>query len=172
MEYSSRHYPNWNPLSICMVHMRTAGSTPVQEVAFGMANAIAYIERMLARGLNIDFFASKLSIIIGGYMGLFEEVAKIRAVKRIWARLLKERFGARDARSMMARIQAFTGGYPLTAQQPMNNIVRVTLEHLACVLGGAQLMGTTSYDEALAIPRKKRSAWPSGPSRLSPRRPA
>jgi methylmalonyl-CoA mutase N-terminal domain/subunit len=110
---------------------------------------------MLARGLDIDFFAPKLSFIIGGYLGLFEEVAKIRAVKRIWARLLKERYGAKDAKSMMARIQAFTGGYPLTAQQPMNNIVRVTLEHLACVLGGAQLMGTTSYDEALAIPTEE-----------------
>lgn len=155
MEYCILNYPNWNPLSICMVHIRTAGSTPVQEVAFGIANAIVYIERILERGLDIDLLAPKLSIIIGGYMGLFEEAAKFRATRRIWARLMKERFGAKDAKSMMARLSAFTGGYPLTAQQPANNIVRVTLEHLACVLGGAQLMGTTCYDEALAIPTEE-----------------
>ena len=155
MEYCILNYPNWNPLSICMVHIRTSGSTPVQEVAFGMASAILYIERILERGLDIDLLAPKLGIIIGGYMGLFEEVAKFRATRRIWARLMKERFGSKDAKSMMARLSAFTGGYPLTAQQPANNIVRVTLEHLACVLGGAQLMGTTSYDEALAIPTKE-----------------
>jgi methylmalonyl-CoA mutase N-terminal domain/subunit len=144
--------PRWNAISISGYHMREAGSTAVQEVAFTFANAIAYVEAARAAGLAVDEFAPQLSFFFNAHNNLLEEVAKFRAARRLWARLMRERFGARDPRSAMLRFHAQTAGSMLTAQQPENNIVRVAVQALAAVLGGCQSLHTNSMDEALALP--------------------
>jgi methylmalonyl-CoA mutase N-terminal domain/subunit len=152
IEYCARHLPRWNFINICGYHMREAGSTLVQEVAFALANAITYIEACLARGLAIDAFAPRLAFNFASTCQFFEEAAKFRAARRLWARLLRERFGARDAKSWMWRTGAGSAGSTLTAQQPENNIVRVALQALGAILGGVQSFHTAAYDEALALP--------------------
>ncbi len=144
--------PRWNTISISGYHMREAGATAVQEVAFTFANAIAYVEAALAAGLRVDEFAPQLSFFFNAHNNLLEEVAKFRAARRLWGRLMRERFGARDPRSAMLRFHAQTAGSMLTAQQPENNIVRVAVQALAAILGGCQSLHTNSMDEALALP--------------------
>jgi len=144
--------PRWNPISISGYHMREAGCDAVQEVAFTLADGIAYVEAALAAGLGIDTFAPRLSFFFNAHAHLLEEVAKFRAARRLWARLMRERFGARDPRSQMLRFHAQTAGSTLTAEQPWNNVVRTTVEALAAVLGGAQSIHTNGFDEALALP--------------------
>ena len=150
--YCRTHVPRWNTISISGYHMREAGATAVQEVAFTLANAIAYVEAACAAGLQVDEFAPQLSFFFNAHNDLLEEVAKFRAARRLWARLMRERFGARDPRSWMLRFHAQTAGSMLTAQQPPNNIVRVTVQALAAVLGGCQSLHTNSMDEALSLP--------------------
>ncbi len=150
--YCAEHLPRWNPISVSGYHMREAGATAVQEIAFTFANAIAYIEAVLQRGVNVDAFASRLSFFFSCDRHFFEEIAKFRAARRLWARIMKERFGAKKKESLLLRFHTQTAGSTLTAQQPMNNIVRTTLEALAAVLGGTQSLHTNSYDEALALP--------------------
>jgi methylmalonyl-CoA mutase N-terminal domain/subunit len=151
-EYGSRHLPHWNVISISGYHIREAGSTAVQELAFTFANAIAYVDAALATGLSIDEFAPQLSFFFAIHNNFFEEVAKFRAARRIWARLMRERYHAQDAHSLTLRAHAQTSGATLTAQQPENNAVRVTLQALAAVLGGVQSLHTNSMDEALGLP--------------------
>ncbi|OGF55207.1 MAG: methylmalonyl-CoA mutase, partial [Candidatus Fraserbacteria bacterium RBG_16_55_9] len=153
--YCAEHLPRWNPISISGYHMREAGATAVQEVAFTLANAIAYVEAVLDRGGEVDDFAPQLSFFFSCDRHFFEEIAKFRAARRLWARFMKERFGAKKKESWMLRFHTQTGGSTLTAQQPMNNIVRTTLEALAAVLGGTQSLHTNSYDEALALPSEQ-----------------
>jgi methylmalonyl-CoA mutase N-terminal domain/subunit len=150
--YAKDHLPRWNPISISGYHMREAGCTAVQELAFTMANGIAYVEAALRAGLSIDSFASRLSFFFGVHNDFLEEIAKFRAARRLWARIMRERFQAKDARSCMLRFHTQTCGCTLTAQQPENNIVRVTLQALAAVLGGTQSLHTNALDEALALP--------------------
>ena len=152
IEYCTQHLPRWNFMNICGYHVREAGSTLVQEVAFALANAITYIEACLERGLEIDAFAPRLAFNFSASCNLFQEAAKFRAARRLWARLLRERFGAREPASWMWRAGAGSSGSTLTAQQPENNIVRVALQALAGILGGVQSFHTASYDEALALP--------------------
>jgi len=152
IEFGARHTPKFNPVSISGYHIREAGSTAVQEVAFTLANAVAYVEAALARGLAVDEFAPRLSFFLNAHNDLLEEVAKFRAARRLWARIMRERFKARDPRSCMFRFHAQTAGSTLTAQQPNVNIVRVTLQALAAVLGGTQSLHTNARDEALALP--------------------
>jgi methylmalonyl-CoA mutase N-terminal domain/subunit len=144
--------PKWNTISISGYHIREAGSTAVQEVAFTLADAIAYVQAALAAGLDIDDFAPQLSFFFNAHNDLLEEIAKYRAARRLWARLMRERFQARDVRSLLLRFHAQTAGSSLTAQQPENNIVRVAIQALAAVLGGCQSLHTNSLDEALALP--------------------
>jgi methylmalonyl-CoA mutase, N-terminal domain len=144
--------PEWNTISISGYHIREAGSTAVQEVAFTLANAIAYVEAALTRGLAVDEFAPRLSFFLSAHNDLLEEIAKFRAARRLWARIMRERFHARDPRSWMFRFHTQTAGSTLTAQQPDVNIVRVTLQALAAVLGGTQSLHTNARDEALALP--------------------
>jgi methylmalonyl-CoA mutase, N-terminal domain len=144
--------PRWNTISISGYHMREAGSTAVQEVAFTLANAVAYVNAALDAGLALDGFAPRLSFFFACHMNFFEEVAKFRAARRMWARIMTDRFGTSDPRSAMLRFHTQTGGATLTAQQPENNIVRTALEALAAVLGGTQSLHTNSFDEALALP--------------------
>jgi len=144
--------PNWNTISISGYHIREAGSTAVQEVAFTLADAIAYVEAAVSAGLHVDEFAPQLSFFFNSHNDLLEEIAKFRAARRLWARTMRERFGAGDRRSMMLRFHAQTAGSSLTAQQPENNIVRVAIQALAAVLGGCQSLHTNSMDEALALP--------------------
>ena len=151
-EFSARELPRWNTISISGYHMREAGATAAQELAFTMADAIAYVEAAVARGLDVDAFAGRLSFFFAAWSELFEEVAKFRAARRIWARLMHDRFGARDPRSMMCRFHVQTAGSSLTAQSIDNNVVRTTVQALAAVLGGAQSLHTNSRDEALALP--------------------
>jgi methylmalonyl-CoA mutase N-terminal domain/subunit len=143
--------PNWNPISISGYHMREAGATAVQELAFTFANGIAYVETALAAGLTVDEFAPRLSFFFACHSDLFEEVAKFRAARRVWARIMRERFGASDS-SARLRFHTQTGGVTLTAQQPLNNVVRVTIQALAAALGGTQSLHTNGFDEALALP--------------------
>jgi methylmalonyl-CoA mutase N-terminal domain/subunit len=150
--YAKDHLPKWNPISISGYHMREAGCTAVQELAFTLANAITYVEAVLRAGLSIDSFASRLSFFFGVHDDFLEEIAKFRAARRLWARLMRERFQAKDPRSCMLRFHTQTCGCTLTAQQPENNIVRVTLQALAAVLGGTQSLHTNALDEALALP--------------------
>ncbi|HZO60667.1 MAG TPA: methylmalonyl-CoA mutase family protein [Solirubrobacterales bacterium] len=147
--------PRFNAISLSGYHMREAGSTAVQEIAFSFANAIAYIEAVTERGIEVDKFAPRLSWIFNTHINFFEEIAKYRALRRLWARIMKERFGATDPRSMMLRTHTQTGGSTLTAQQPENNIVRAAVQALAAALGGVQSMALSCYDEALAIPTEK-----------------
>jgi methylmalonyl-CoA mutase, N-terminal domain len=150
--FASKEVPNWNTISISGYHIREAGSTAAQELAFTLADGIAYVEAALKAGLEIDSFASRLSFFFNVHNNFFEEIAKFRAARRLWARIMKERFNAKDERSMMMRFHAQTAGATLTAQQVDNNVVRVTLQALAAVLGGAQSLHTNSRDEALALP--------------------
>jgi methylmalonyl-CoA mutase N-terminal domain/subunit len=150
-----RHVPRWNTISISGYHVREAGCTAVQEVAFTLANGVAYVRAAVEAGLDVDSFAPQLSFFFNAHNDLIEEVAKFRAARRLWARLMRERFGARDPRSQMLRFHAQTAGSMLTAQQPENNIVRVTVQALAAVLGGCQSLHTNSMDEALALPTEK-----------------
>jgi methylmalonyl-CoA mutase, N-terminal domain len=150
--YGATHVPRWNTISISGYHLREAGATAVQEVAFTLANAVAYVEAALGAGLEVDDFAPQLSFFFNAHNNLLEEVAKFRAARRLWARLMRERFHARDPRSWMLRFHAQTAGATLTAQQPENNVVRVTLQALAAILGGCQSLHTNSMDEALALP--------------------
>jgi methylmalonyl-CoA mutase N-terminal domain/subunit len=151
-EYCARELPRWNTVSISGYHMREAGATAAQELAFTMADAISYVEAAVARGLDVDAFAGRLSFFFAAWSDLFEEVAKFRAARRLWARIMRDRFGARDPRSMMCRFHVQTAGSSLTAQSVDNNVVRTTVQALAAVLGGAQSLHTNSRDEALALP--------------------
>ncbi len=153
--YCARHLPKWNSISISGYHIREAGATAVQEVAFTLANGIAYVEHTLAKGLEIDDFAPRLAFFFNAHNNFLEEIAKFRAARRLWARIMKERFGARDPRSLMLRFHTQTAGSSLTAQQPENNIVRTTIQALAAVLGGTQSLHTNSMDEALSLPTEK-----------------
>ncbi|MDI3538638.1 MAG: methylmalonyl-CoA mutase, N-terminal domain [Bacillota bacterium] len=153
--YCSQNLPEWNTISISGYHIREAGCTAVQEVAFTLANGIAYVEAAIRAGLNVDSFAPRLSFFFNAQMDLLEEVAKFRAARRLWARIMKERFGAKDPRSMMLRFHTQTAGCALTAQQPDNNIIRVTIQALAAVLGGTQSLHTNSRDEALSLPTEE-----------------
>ncbi|HKV54589.1 MAG TPA: methylmalonyl-CoA mutase family protein, partial [Candidatus Binataceae bacterium] len=151
-DFASREVANWNTISISGYHIREAGSTAAQELAFTLADGIAYVEAALKAGLKVDDFASRLSFFFNVHNNFFEEIAKFRTARRLWARIMRERFKARDERSMMMRFHAQTAGSTLTAQQVDNNVVRVTLQALAAVLGGAQSLHTNSKDEALALP--------------------
>jgi methylmalonyl-CoA mutase N-terminal domain/subunit len=146
------HLPKWNTISISGYHIREAGSTAVQEVAFTLADGIAYVQAALDAGLRVDDFAPQLSFFFNAHSDLLEEIAKYRAARRLWAKIMTERFGAKDPRSLMLRFHAQTAGSSLTAQQPENNIVRVAIQALAAVLGGCQSLHTNSMDEALALP--------------------
>ncbi|MGB7925304.1 MAG: methylmalonyl-CoA mutase family protein [Pyrinomonadaceae bacterium] len=150
--FCAREVPNWNTISISGYHIREAGSTAVQEVAFTLADAIAYVEAAIDAGLKVDEFAPRLSFFFNAHNNLLEEVAKFRAARRLWARLMRERFGARDPRSMMLRFHTQTAGSTLQAQQPEVNTVRTTVQALAAVLGGTQSLHTNAMDEALALP--------------------
>jgi methylmalonyl-CoA mutase, N-terminal domain len=150
--YTAKVMPKWNPISISGYHIREAGSTAVQEVAFTLADGIAYVDAAVKAGLDVDAFAGRLSFFFNAHNNLLEEVSKFRAARRLWARIMKERFKAKDPRSMMLRFHTQTAGSMLTAQQPDNNIVRVTIQALAAVLGGTQSLHTNSRDEALGLP--------------------
>jgi methylmalonyl-CoA mutase, N-terminal domain len=153
--YCEQNVPNWNTISISGYHIREAGSTAVQELAFTFANAITYVQAALDTGLDIDSFAPRLSFFFDTHNNFLEEIAKFRAARRIWAKIAKERFGAKNPRSWMLRFHAQTAGSSLTAQQPDNNIIRVAIQALAAVLGGTQSLHTNSKDEALAIPTEE-----------------
>jgi methylmalonyl-CoA mutase, N-terminal domain len=150
--YAGERIPRWNTISISGYHMREAGATAVQEIAFTLANGIAYVQAAVGAGLAVDEFAPRLSFFFACHMNVFEEIAKFRAARRMWARIMTERFGAKDPRSAMLRFHTQTGGATLTAQQPENNVVRTAYEALAAVLGGTQSLHTNSFDEALALP--------------------
>jgi methylmalonyl-CoA mutase N-terminal domain/subunit len=154
-KYCEKNVPRWNTISISGYHIREAGSTAIQEVAFTLADAIAYVEAAEQAGLKVDNFAAQLSFFFNAQNNLFEEIAKYRAARRMWAKIMRERFGAKDPRSLMLRFHAQTAGSALTAQQPENNIVRVTVQALAAVMGGAQSLHTNSMDEALWLPTEK-----------------
>lgn len=151
-EFCSQNVPDWNTISISGYHIREAGSTAAQEIAFTLSNGIAYVQAAIDAGLNVDDFAPRLSFFFNSHLDFFEEIAKFRAARRLWARIMKERFGAKKEKSWMLRFHTQTGGSTLTAQQPDNNIVRVALQALAAVLGGTQSLHTNSRDEALALP--------------------
>lgn len=152
IEYTNKHLPNWNPVSIVGQHMQQAGATPAQALAFTISSGITYIEETLKRGIEIDAFAPRFTFFYDISISMFEEIAKFRAGRRIWAKLLKERFGAKDPRSMRFKFHGQTSGADLTRQQPLNNIIRVTVQAIAGILGGAQSLHTDSYDEALGTP--------------------
>ena len=154
-KFCQQQLPHWNTISISGYHIREAGSTAVQEVAFTFANAIAYVEAALAAGLDVDDFAGRLSFFFNSHNHLLEEIAKFRAARRIWARIMKDRFAARDPRSLMLRFHTQTAGSTLTAQQPNTNIVRTAIQALAAVLGGTQSLHTNSWDEALSLPTEE-----------------
>ena len=155
IEFTSAHVPRFNPVSISGYHIREAGSTAVQELAFTLADGLAYVDAALARGLDIDTFASRLSFFFDIHNDFFEEIAKLRAARRMWARFMKERYGATKAESMRLRTHTQTAGVSATAQQPLNNVARVALQALAAVLGGAQSLHTNSYDETWALPTEE-----------------
>src|SRR5690606_32872379 len=150
--YCKTEVPRWNTISISGYHIREAGCTAVQEVAFTLANGIAYVQAALDAGLQVDEFAPQLSFFFNAHNQFLEEVAKFRAARRLWAMIMRERFGAQNPESWRLRFHTQTGGSTLTAQQPMNNIARVTIQALAAVLGGTQSLHTNSMDEALALP--------------------
>jgi methylmalonyl-CoA mutase N-terminal domain/subunit len=155
IEYCARHLPKWNPISISGYHIREAGSSALQELAFTLYDGIAYVESVLERGLKVDDFAHRLSFFFASHNDFFEEIAKFRAARRLWAKIMKERFKAKNPRSMWMRMHVQTSGCTLTAQQPLNNIIRVTIQSLAAVLGGTQSLHTNSFDEALALPSEE-----------------
>jgi methylmalonyl-CoA mutase, N-terminal domain len=152
IEFCAREMPRWHPISISGYHIREAGSNAVQELAFTLADGFAYVEAAIERGLDVDEFAPRLSFFFNAHIDFFEEIAKYRAARRIWAREMRERYGARNPRSWLMRFHTQTAGVSLTAQQPEVNIVRTALEALAAVLGGTQSLHTNSFDEALALP--------------------
>ncbi|NBI07506.1 methylmalonyl-CoA mutase [Senegalia massiliensis] len=154
-EYCSKNVPKWNTISISGYHIREAGSTAAQEVGFTIADGIAYVDAAIKAGLDVDSFAPRLSFFFNAHNDLLEEVAKYRAARRLWARIMKERYNAKNPKSMMLKFHTQTGGSTLTAQQPENNIVRVAIQTLAAVLGGTQSLHTNSKDEALALPSEK-----------------
>jgi len=151
-EFCAKNIPKWNTISISGYHIREAGSTAPQEIAFTLADGITYVEAAISKGLDVDEFAPRLSFFFNAHNNLLEEVAKFRAARRMWAKIMKERFGAKNPKSMMLRFHTQTAGSMLTAQQPDNNIVRVTIQALAAVLGGTQSLHTNSRDEALSLP--------------------
>ena len=153
--YCSKNVPKWNTISISGYHIREAGSSAVQEIAFTLANAIAYVQSALGAGLEIDQFAPRLSFFFACHMNFFEEVSKFRAARRMWAKIAKERFGAKEPKSQLLRFHTQTGGATLTAQQPENNIVRTAYEAMAAVLGGTQSLHTNGFDEALSLPTER-----------------
>jgi methylmalonyl-CoA mutase N-terminal domain/subunit len=155
IEWCSREMPRWHPVSISGYHIREAGSTAAQELAFTLKDGLTYVQQAVDRGLDVDDFAPRLSFFFNAHIDFFEEIAKSRAARRIWARELRDTFGARDERSWLMRFHTQTAGVSLTAQQPLNNIVRTTIEALAGVLGGTQSLHTNSYDEALALPTEE-----------------
>src|SRR5574337_677646 len=150
--FCTKEVPNWNTISISGYHIREAGSTAAQEIAFTLSDGIAYVEAAVQAGMSVNDFATRLSFFFNVHNNFLEEVAKFRAARRLWARTMKERFGATDPRSMMLRTHAQTAGSSLTAQQPDNNVIRTTLQALAAVLGGTQSLHTNSRDEALGLP--------------------
>jgi methylmalonyl-CoA mutase N-terminal domain/subunit len=152
VEFTSKEMPLWHPISISGYHIREAGSTAAQELAFTLADGFTYVEWAIERGLDVDDFAPRLSFFFNAHLDFFEEIAKYRAARRIWARLMRERYGAKDPRSWLMRFHSQTAGVSLTAQQPEVNLVRTAIEALAAVLGGTQSLHTNSYDEALALP--------------------
>ncbi|MDJ0768113.1 MAG: methylmalonyl-CoA mutase family protein [Ilumatobacter sp.] len=154
-EYCSKQIPRWNTISISGYHIREAGSTAAQEIAFTLANAIAYVQAAVDAGLDVDDFGPRLSFFFNGYNHFFEEVAKFRASRRMWHRIMTERFGATNPKSAMLRFHTQTGGSTLTAQQPVNNVVRVAVQALAAVMGGTQSLHTNGYDEALSLPTEE-----------------
>ena len=154
-QFCEQQVPNWNTISISGYHIREAGSTAVQEVDFTLADAIEYVKAAIGAGLEVDNFASQLSFFFAAHNDFLEEVAKFRAARRLWAQIMRDRFGAKDPKSWMLRFHTQTGGSTLTAQQPENNIVRVTLQALAAVMGGTQSLHTNSMDEALWLPTEK-----------------
>jgi methylmalonyl-CoA mutase N-terminal domain/subunit len=151
-KFCSENVPKWNTISISGYHIREAGSTAVQEVAFTLANAIEYVKAAVATGLDVDSFSKRLSFFFNSHNNIFEEIAKFRAARKMWAKIMKEKFNAKDEKSLTMRFHTQTAGSTLTSQQPDNNIVRVTLQALAAVLGGTQSLHTNSKDEALALP--------------------
>src|SRR5918999_874785 len=155
MEWCAREMPRWHPVSISGYHIREAGSTAAQELAFTLKDGLTYVEQAVQRGLDVDDFAPRLSFFFNAHIDFFEEIAKYRAARRIWARELRETFGASDPRSWLMRTHVQTAGVSLTAQQPLNNVVRTAIEALAGVLGGTQSLNTNSYDEALALPTEE-----------------
>jgi methylmalonyl-CoA mutase, N-terminal domain len=155
IEWCSEHMPRWHPVSISGYHIREAGSTAQQELAFTLKDGFTYVERALERGLDVDEFAPRLSFFFNAHIDFFEEIAKYRAARRIWAREMRETYGAQKEESMRLRFHAQTAGVSLTAQQPLNNVVRTSLEALAAVLGGTQSLHTNSFDEALALPTEE-----------------
>ncbi len=155
IEYTSKNVPKWNPISISGYHIREAGSSAAQEIAFTLSNARAYVKAMQDRGMDVDSFAPRLSFFFNAHNNILEEVAKFRAARRIWAKMMKEEFGAKNPKSMRLRFHTQTAGSTLTSQQPLNNVVRVTLQALAAVLGGTQSLHTNSYDEALCLPTEE-----------------
>jgi methylmalonyl-CoA mutase N-terminal domain/subunit len=155
MRFCAAELPRWHPISISGYHIREAGSTAAQELAFTLANGFAYVEQGVRAGLEVDAFAPRLSFFFNAHIDFFEEIAKYRAARRIWARWMRDRYGASDPRSLTLRFHTQTAGVSLTAQQPENNIARVAIEALAGVLGGTQSLHTDSYDEALALPTEK-----------------
>jgi methylmalonyl-CoA mutase N-terminal domain/subunit len=155
IEWCAREMPRWHPVSISGYHIREAGSTAAQELAFTLKDGLTYVEQAVARGLGVDEFAPRLSFFFNAHIDFFEEIAKYRAARRIWARELRETFGAQDPRSWLMRFHTQTAGVSLTAQQPLNNITRTAIEALAGVLGGTQSLHTNSYDEALALPTEE-----------------
>ena len=155
MEWSTRELPRWHPVSISGYHIREAGSTAAQELAFTLKDGFTYVEEQMARGIDVDDFAPRLSFFFNAHIDFFEEIAKYRAARRIWARELRETYGARKEKSWLMRFHTQTAGVSLTAQQPINNIVRTAIEALAGVLGGTQSLHTNSYDEALALPSEE-----------------
>ncbi|HHE46447.1 MAG TPA: methylmalonyl-CoA mutase, partial [Bacteroidetes bacterium] len=152
MRYCHDHVPRWNTISISGYHIREAGSTAMHEIAFTLANGIAYVEAAVKAGLDVDDFAPRLSFFFNAHLNLFEEVSKFRAARRLWCRIMRDRFGARNPKSWLLRFHTQTAGSSLTAQQPDVNVVRTTLEALAAVLGGTQSLHTNSRDEALGLP--------------------
>jgi methylmalonyl-CoA mutase N-terminal domain/subunit len=155
VEYCTKHVPRWNPISISGYHIREAGANAVQELAFTLYDGITYVESCLERGMEVDEFAPRLSFFFAAHNDLFEEIAKFRAARRIWAKTMKERFHAKNPRSMWMRMHVQTAGFTLTAQQPLNNITRVTIQALSAVLAGTQSLHTNSFDEALALPSEE-----------------
>ena len=153
--YCAEHIPKWNPISISGYHIREAGSTAVQEVAFTIADGIEYVKWVMRRGVDVDKFAPRLSFFFAAHNNFFEEIAKFRAARRVWAKVMRDRFGAKNPKSCMLRFHTQTGGSTLTAQQPLNNIIRVAIQALAAVIGGTQSLHTNSYDEALALPTRQ-----------------